>query len=115
MLVAFYLVLAHGTGGEQYDWYMAGHNVVLDVLAELQTIHIGHHHVGDDEVGYFEVGLFESEHTVGSLGYLVSVLQDSAQVVAYVVVVVDDEQMWSFVGWDVVAMMVLRGLYVYLD
>lgn len=98
VLIALYLLLVHGTCGEQYDGYVARHEVPLHVLAELQTVHHGHHHVGDNQVGHYLVGYVEALLAVLSLVDDVLGRQNGAQEDAYVGIVVDYEYLRSGVG-----------------
>ena len=50
--VAFYLVCREGAGGEQDDGNMARGKIVLHLLAELQTIHHGHHDIGNYQMDF---------------------------------------------------------------
>ena len=77
---------------------MAGHKVVFHVLAELQSVHHGHHHIRHDEVGHLLARRLQSLLTVGSLVEGIAVLQNGAQIDAYVVVVVDDEHRIGFLS-----------------
>ena len=71
---------------------MAGDHVFLDVLAEFQSVHHGHHHVRHNQVGHLFVGHLQSFLSVSSLADVVFVFEYMPQVGAYVGIVVHDEQ-----------------------
>ena len=97
--IAFYLVCREGAGGEQDHWNMARCKVILHLLAELQTIHHGHHYIADNQVGHIAQGDFQSLLAIGSFADGVERCKDGAQIGTDVGIVVDDEDGQFFGGF----------------
>ena len=91
MLIALCAVFLQVLGGEHDDRDVRGGGSGLELLGKLESVHHRHHHVADHQVGHLPARHLQTLLAVGSLDYEVGVLQQRALILAYVVVVVDDE------------------------
>ena len=97
-LITLDFLLVHGIGGEHHHGDVRGLQLRLQPAATLQPIHHGHHHVADDGVGHVLHGQAYALLAVGRLDNLILVLQYGPHIVAYVLIVVDNEHTRFVVG-----------------
>ena len=81
-----------GLGSEQDDRDVIEIDVLLDLFAQGDTIHFRHHHVADYKVGLLAEDILQSLLSVAACVDMEIGRQFLAQIVAYLGIVIDNEQ-----------------------
>ena len=62
--VSFHYIIRIVFGGQEYDRYMGGGNVIFQVPAKRVSIHFGHHDIRDDQIDRILVRYFQGFHSI---------------------------------------------------
>ena len=74
---------------------MARNDIFFHLLAELQTVHHGHHHVRHNQVRHLLSCHFKATLSILGFKQMILVLQDGTQIGADVGIVIDNQHGWS--------------------